>query len=270
MSPLVDVDVGVRQGVAVVTMDDQRRYNAVSASMISALRKAIDDLRLTRECRAIVLTGAGRGFCAGADLGFEDDPFPDTEGRGQLGAWYKAQEHLAGLVVDLHECPKPVIVAVHGAAIGGGLALALACDVRIGATTSKYSARFIRVGLTGCDAGTSYLLPRIVGAGRAAELLLTGRDVGSEEAERIGLLNRVVPDDEVIDAALEIAELIAGHTEFGAWMTKAGLWANVDAPGLRQALELENRTQVLALFTGNVHEAGAAFVEGRPPVWHPL
>ena len=265
----VDVEVTL-PGVVTITMNDQRRYNAVSASMISALRKAFDDARLSRECRAIVVTGAGKGFCAGADLGFEDDPFPDTEGRGQVGVWLKSQEHLAELIIAVRESPKPVVAAIHGAAIGGGLGLALACDIRIAAQSSKFSARFVRVGLTGCDAGTSYLLPRIVGAGRAADLMLTGRDFGAEEAERIGMLSRVVPDGEVVGAALEVAEVIAGHSEYSAAMTKAGLWANLDAPTFRAAIDYENRVQVLGLFTDNVQEAGKAFVEGIPPTWKPM
>jgi enoyl-CoA hydratase len=170
----------------------------------------------------------------------------------------------------IHELPQPVIAAVHGAAVGGGLALALACDLRVASDDAYFAAHFIRVGLSSCDVGTSYTLPRIVSPTIAAELMLTGRRFAADEASRIGLLNRVVARDQLHDAAFELAEGITANSEFGVYMTKLGFWANLDAPSLRHAIQLENRTQVLGTFTGNMREAGQAFVEKRPPVWKPM
>lgn len=259
-----------RPAVPVVTLNRPEHLNALSASLVSDAKAAIGSLNRDRSTAVIVLTGAGAGFCAGADLSGEDDPAPDTDGRGQVGLVYRFQEHLAELMLAVHECEKPVIAAVHGAAVGGGLALALACDLRVATPTARFGAVFIRVGLSSCDVGVSYFLPRIVGAGRAAELMLTGRHFSGEEANEFGMLNDLVPEGEHVEAAVRLAEQIADHSDYGIWMTKKGLWTNVDAPSLRSAIELENRQQVLGTFTGNMTEAGAAFREKRKPNWNPM
>ena len=163
-----------------------------------------------------------------------------------------------------------MIAAVHGAAVGGGLAISLACDLRVASDDAFFASHFIRVGLSSCDVGTSYILPRVVGPTIAAELMLTGRRFSAEEALRFGMLNRLVARDELVDAAADLATAITANSEYGVLMTKLGLWANLDAPSLRHAIELENRTQVLGCFTGNMTEAGQAFVEKRDPVWKPI
>jgi enoyl-CoA hydratase len=168
-------------------------------------------------------------------------------------------------VTQLRGLSKPVIAAVNGPATGGGLALALACDVRVAADGARFNVAFIRVGLSGCDIGTSYLLPRLVGASRAFELMLTGRMVDASEADHIGLVSRVVPDGEVVDTALETAELIRANSPFGVWMTKEVMWSNLEAGSLQGAIDLENRTQLLSSHTGDMREALAAFLEKRPP-----
>jgi enoyl-CoA hydratase len=266
---LVDTTVA-REGIAVVAMDDVARYNALTTSMVAELKDAFSVLRADRSIRVVVLTGAGRGFCSGANMTGGDEVPESARGRGPVGLVEMLQEHLAELILAVHEMPQPVIAAVHGGAIGGGLALALACDLRVASDDAFFAAHFIRVGLSSCDVGTSYLLPRIVGATIAAELMLTGRRFTADEAERIGLLNQVVAREEVIAAATALAGTIAANSEYGVYMTKLGLWANLDAPSLRHAIQLENRTQVLGTFTGNMTEAGKAFVEKRPPVWKPM
>jgi enoyl-CoA hydratase len=255
-----------------VVLNDPARYNALSGTLVSGVRSAFTELRADREARVIILRGAGRGFCAGADLsdGANQEVAPGGEGRGRVGRYWAFQEHLRDLILGIHECPKPVIAAVHGAAVGGGLAMALACDIRVCAEDAKFGARFIRVGMSSCDMGVSYLLPRIVGSARAGELMLTGRDFGASEAERIGMVHRAVPAAEVISAATDVAGQIAANSEYGVWMTKDGLAAGIDAPSLRHALELENRIQVIGAFTGNMAEAARAFVEKRTPVWKPF
>ena len=257
-------------GVLLVELDDAERYNALSTRLVTELSQVFHELRDDREARVVVLRGVGRGFCAGADMGGGGEVPDRAAGRGPVGYIHEFQEHLADLMLAIHEARPPVVAAVHGAAVGGGLALALACDMRIASTDAFFASHFIRVGLSSCDVGTSYWLPRIVGPGMAAELMLTGRRIPAEEAARIGLANRVVAAEELLDAALELAAGIVANSEYGVIATKLGLWANLDAPSLRAAMQLENRTQVLGTFTGNMAEAGEAFREKRPPRWAPM
>jgi enoyl-CoA hydratase len=254
----------------VVVLDDPARYNALSTDMVTDLRAAFSALRDDRHVRAIVLTGAGRGFCAGANMAGGDELPPSARDRGPVGLVQMMQEHIAELVLAVHEARQPVVAAVHGAAVGGGLALALASDLRVASDDAYFASHFIKVGLSSCDVGTSYLLPRVVGPTMAAELMLTGRRFHAEEAMRIGFLNRVTTTAELVDTAVNLAGLVAENNEYGVYMTKLGLWANLDAPSLRHAMELENRTQVLGTFTGNMREAQAAFAEKRGPNWSPM
>jgi enoyl-CoA hydratase len=164
--------------------------------------------------------------------------------------------------------PQPIIAAVNGPASGGGLALALASDVRVAAASARFDVAFVRVGLSGCDIGVSWLLPRLIGAGKAFELMLSGRTFDAAEAAAMGLLSRVVADGVAIEAALETADSIAANSPFGVWMTKEVMWANLETGSLQAGIDLENRTQILALATGDMREAMAAFVEKRPPLFH--
>jgi enoyl-CoA hydratase len=175
------------------------------------------------------------------------------------------QKLIAGLVPKMRSLPQPIIAAVNGAASGGGLALALASDVRVASQSARFNVAFIRVGLSGCDIGVSWMLPRLIGASRAFELLLTGRLVDATEADRIGLVTRVVSDGRVLDSALETAELIVGNSPFGVRMTKEVMWSQLEIGSLQAGIDLENRTQVLSSFTGDLTEAMAAFAEKRPP-----
>ena len=259
--------------VAVLRLNRPERLNALSPSLAADTHEALRELRHDRATRAIVLSGAGRSFCAGYDLAAAtsgDDPAPDSEGRGPVGAFWALQTQLSDLILALHECPKPVVAAVSGAAVGGGLALALACDLRVATTDSRFGSVFIKVGLTSCDMGVSYFLPRIVGATRAAELMLTGRHFNAEEADRYGMLNQLTEPAGHEAAAVALAGQIAANTEYGVSMTKSGMWANIDAPSLRHAIELENRSQALGTFTGNLDEFASAFMEKRPPDWRPF
>ena len=256
--------------VPVVTLDRPERRNALSMDLVGDGIAAFRELHRDRDARVIVLTGAGGGFCAGADLKGGGSPAPDSEGRGPVGSVYRSQEHIVDFMMAVHECDKPVIAAVHGAAVGGGLALALASDLRVADTTAYFGSVFINVGLTSCDIGTSYFLPRLVGSGHAMDMMLSGRHVAAEEAERMGMLNRLVPEGTHVEAALELGRQLAKQNEYGLWLTKRGMWANIDAPSIRHAVELENRQQVLGTFTGNMTEAMRAFGEGRDPNWGPM
>lgn len=251
-------------GVATLTMNRPDRLNAISPDFIADFMAALDDIAEDRTVRAVVLTGAGRAFCSGADLK-QTGEMP--EGRSRVGWVYDAQLDLANLMLRLYELPQPVIAAVNGPAVGGGLAIALHCDVRLASPLARFGSVFIKVGLSSLDVGTSYLLPRIVGLGHARELMLTGKIIEAEEAARINLANRIVPAEDLLAAAKALAAEIAANNEYGVWMTKTGLNAVLDAPSHRHALEIENRTQVLGTFTGNMAEASRAFREGRPPKW---
>jgi enoyl-CoA hydratase len=258
------------EGVALLELDDPGRYNALTTAMVAELRDLLAGLRSDRAVRAVVVAGRGKGFCAGANMTGDDVTPPEAQDRGPVGSIHFIQDNLAQLMLAIHESPQPVIAAVHGAAVGGGLAIALSCDLRVASDDASFGAQFIRVGLSACDVGSSYWLPRVVGPTIAAELMLTGRRFDADEAMRFGMLNRVVERDALLDTALELAALITANSEYGVYMTKLGMWANLDAPSLRHAIELENRTQVLGTFTRNMTEAGRAFVEKRDATWKPM
>jgi enoyl-CoA hydratase len=182
-----------------------------------------------------------------------------------VGAGFATQQHIAALVPRLRSLHQPVIAAVNGAASGGGLALALASDVRLASTSARFNVAFVRIGLSGCDIGVSWLLPRLIGASRAWELMLTGRVIDSAEADRLGLVTRVVPDGEVVEAALETAALIAANSPWGVRMTKEVAWSQLEVGSLQAGIDLENRTQILTSYSRDADEAALAFRDRRSP-----
>lgn len=248
-------------GALVLRLNRPDRLNALSWGMIEELGDRLRGLATERAARVLIFTGTGRGFCSGLDLG-GDDAVGSVGGTVEV---YERQEKVAGLALAIRNLPIPVIAAVNGPAAGGGFSISLAADLRISARSAAFAASFARLGLSGGDVGASYLLPRIVGYGIAADLLLTGRRVEAEEALRIGLVNAVVDDGAVLDAALAKAEEIIANSPFGVKMTKQILGRNVDAGSIEAAVELENRTQVVATRTEDMPEAVAAFLEKRPP-----
>jgi enoyl-CoA hydratase len=254
---------GVGDGITQITLNRPARLNAMNHALVAGLHEALDTLAQDPACRVIVLTGAGRGYCAGLDLSEGASP-PSTRGRGRVQAGMTVQKLIAGLVPKMRAMPQPIISAVNGAASGGGLALALASDVRVAATSARFNVAFVRIGLSGCDIGVSWLLPRLIGASRAFELLLTGRLIDASEADRIGLVTRVVADADVVASAHETAALIVGNSPFGVRMTKEVMWSQLEIGSLQAGIDLENRTQVLSSFTGDLTEAMQAFLEKRP------
>lgn len=254
----------LRDGVRLVTLDRPETLNAMSPGLVGDLHDVLGEIGADGSCRAVILTGEGRGFCSGLDLS-EPQVLEGTEDLGRVQAGMHVQQRIASLMVRLRELPQPTVAAVNGPATGGGLALALACDTRVAASSARFNAAFVRLGLSGCDVGVSYLLPRIVGPTLAFEMMLSGRLVDAEEAERRGLVLRVVGDGGVVDAALEVADGIVRNSPFGVWMTKEVMWANLEASSLRGAIDLENRTQILTSQTEDMREAMTAFVEKRDP-----
>jgi enoyl-CoA hydratase/carnithine racemase len=255
-----------RPGVTVLTLNRPERLNAMNHELVHDLHHAFDDLAGDRSTRVVVLTGAGRGFCAGLDLRGAGHA-PGSDGMSRVPAGMTAQQHIATLVPRMRSLPQPIIAAVNGPAAGGGLALALASDVRLAAPEARFNVAFVRIGLSGCDIGVSWLLPRLIGASRAFELLLTGRIIDAAEADRVGIVSRVVEDRPVLDAALDVAEEILANSPTGVWMTKEVMWSQLEVGSLQAGIDLENRTQIMLGMGDDMAEAVAAFLEKRPPDW---
>jgi enoyl-CoA hydratase len=254
-------------GVALVTLNRPHHLNALTSEMLTEMYDTFEQLGRDSHCRVIVVTGAGRGFCAGDDLqDYRPPSFLPTD-VGPSQSFMYQQKYVAQLVPRLRALPQPVIAAVNGATAGAGYALALGCDLRLAATSAAFVNSFVKIGASGAEMGLSWLLQRIVGATRAAELVLTGRRVGGEEAARIGLVLETVPDGQVVDAAMTLADQIIANTPFGTWMGKATLWSNLEISSLAAAIDLEARTQVLTLGTEDGKEQLAAFRDRRPPVY---
>jgi enoyl-CoA hydratase len=251
-------------GIVVVTLNRPDRLNALNGELVTALHRVFEELDAAQSVRVVILTGAGRGFCAGADIKGGPDAREMSEPiePGTIPLTLQVQEHLASLHERIHRLRKPVIAAVNGVAVGGGFSLTLACDIRIAAESARFGAVFIKLGISACDMGVSYFLPRLVGAARSAELLLTGRVFDAAEAQAMDLVLDVVPDDRLLDRALETARAIAANEPLAVWMTKETMWQTIDAPSLRAALDMENRTQVLCTATGAMQRATQRFREG--------
>jgi enoyl-CoA hydratase len=242
-----------------LTLDRPAALNAMNATLVGELRDFFWRLPEDLETRVLVMRGAGRAFCAGLDL---KEP-PSTTGGG-APAFLRGQRHISELVMLMRRAPQPIIAAVHGAACGGGFAMALAADVRVAADTARMNAAFIRLGLSACDVGVSYFLPRLVGASVAAELLLTGNFIDAARAERTGLVSRVVPEAELESAARALAGDMLRNAPLGLRLTKECLKLALDAGSLEEVVAMEDRNQALAGSTADFREGVRAFLEKRP------
>jgi enoyl-CoA hydratase len=253
------------EGVAQLTLNRPSSLNSMNADLVGSLYDALDALDRDRSVRAVVLTGAGRGFCSGADLTGWGGPEGIDPGAPQTDVWasFAVQQRIAGLIGRLRTLKQPVIAAVNGAACGGGLALSLGCDVRLAGPGARFNVAFVKVALSGCDVGVSWLLPRLIGASRAWELMLTGRLIDADEAERIGLVSRVVRDGDVVDAAVDVAVEVAANSAWGVRMTKEVAWSQLEIGSLQAGIDLENRTQILSSMTGEHAETVRAFLDGH-------
>jgi enoyl-CoA hydratase/carnithine racemase len=253
-----------RGSVDWLTLNRPESLNAINARMTEELSGYFDQLFNTAEVRVVVMRGAGRAFCAGADIkdpasiAGAPDAFP-------FGGGYAVQGAIAEIYVKMRRCPQPIIALVHGAACGGGFAFALASDIRLAGESARMNAAFIRVGLSGCDMGVSYFLPRLVGASLAAELMLTGQFIHADRAAAVGLVSRVVPDDQLESAAQPLIDDMLFASPLGLRLTKEGLWAAIDSCSLQGAMAIENRNQRLVGTTQEAAEGLAAFMEKRKP-----
>jgi enoyl-CoA hydratase len=231
--------------VAIVRLNRPQRLNALSFDLVADLHDALDTVSADEECKVVILTGAGRAFCAGLDLtDWGEPPKPGEHAHVKRGV--PAQSFMSSLVSHIRAISPVVVAAVNGAAFGGGLGLACAADVRLVGRGSRLCSAYIRTGMGGADIGISYNLPRLIGAARAFDLIISGREIDGTEAERIGLASQVVDDDRLLDATLEYANVLAGYTHTGLTITKQAFWFNVDAPSLDAALAIEDRNQMIA------------------------
>ena len=265
MGSLVVID-NPEPGVAVVTLNRPDRLNAMSIDLVIELHDALEAVGADNAVRAIVLTGAGRGFCSGLDLK-DYGIIPNIDGLqvGQIAQ--RSMRYYSRLVPQIRHLRQPVIAAVNGAAFGGGMCLTLACELRIASDAAVFNATGIVNGLTSTEMGASFLLPRLIGAAHSNDLLLTGRRIDAHEALRMGLVSRVVPDGSVLEEALSIARRICEFSPYGVAMTKDILWVNLETTSLDSAIEIEDRNQLMLGFTENLPEAIRAFDEGRDPVY---
>lgn len=255
----------VREGqVAWLTLNRPHTLNALNRVIVDELHDFLRTLETDPETRVVVMRGAGRAFCAGLDLKEHTSGGADGFG-GSTRRGFELQRRLSSLVIAMRRLPQPFIAAVRGAAAGGGFALALACDVRIAGDSARFNAAFIRIGLSACDMGVSYFLPRAVGASVAAELMLTGRFISAPRALATGLVSELVPDPEVDAAAARLAQEMTAASPLGLRLTKECLAASIDAGSLEHAIAMEDRNQTLCLDAGYVEEGARAFIEKRKP-----
>jgi enoyl-CoA hydratase len=257
---LTSADTGVLQ----ITLRRPEALNALNYPMVLDFLAVLEEVESADDCRAVILTGAGRAFCAGFDLrGYGDDD--RVASHGHIRGLLTRQAEIADIPVRLHQLSVPVIAAINGAAAGAGLSLAAACDIRVAAQGAVFSAAFLRAGFTGCDLGSSWFLPRIVGTGRAHELILTARRFDAAEALEIGLITSAVAPDSLIETALSVAAQIRQSPPLSVSLTKKGMWVALETPSLAASVEFENRQQVLSALTEDQPEAALSFLEKRAP-----
>ena len=249
-------------GVVVVMLNRPERSNAMTNTMFGELEDMALALNEEDDCRVVILTGAGKAFCAGYDLADADE----LAGLGALGM-LDQQERAARALLSVRSMRVPVIAAVNGAAAGGGLALALAADIRLAAPEAKFNAAFVRIGLSAGDLGTSWLLTRLIGPAATSEICFTGRLVDAGEAVRLGLVNQVSEPGALLDQAHRLAAAIVSNSPGGVQLSKRALQANLEISSYAAALELENRGQALLTRSADMPEALAAFKEKRQPVF---
>ncbi|MFD6199025.1 enoyl-CoA hydratase [Mycobacteriaceae bacterium NPDC060252] len=253
-----------RPDIALVTLNRPERMNAMAFDVMLPFKQMLVDISHDNDVRAVIITGAGKGFCSGADQK-SAGPIPHIEGLTQPTIALRSMELLDDVILTLRRMHQPVIAAINGAAIGGGLCLALACDVRVASEDAYFRAAGINNGLTASELGLSYLLPRAIGTSRASDIMLTGRDVDADEAERIGLVSRKVSSESLLEECYAIGERIAGFSRPGIELTKRTIWSGLDAASLESHMHQEGLGQLyVRLLTDNFEEATAARKDKRP------
>ena len=254
-----------RPQVALVTLDRPERMNAMAFDVMVPLREALEELSFDNGVRVVVLTGAGEGFCSGADL-VDPGYLSIFDGLTMPGISRRAMKVLDDVVKSLRDMHQPVIAAINGPAIGGGFCLAMATDIRVAANEAYFRAAGINNGLTAAELGLSFTLPRAIGSTRAFEIMLSGRDVGSEEAERIGIVSQRCAREELLETCYAMGERIAGYSQVGVELTKQMLWAGLEAGSMHSHMNHEGHAQLFVrMTTRNFEEAIKARKEKRKP-----
>ena len=244
-----------------ITMNRPERLNALNPKLVEELRALFVALYWRHDIRVVVLSGAGRGFCAGLDL-------KDRSGgnsQRSVGESLAGQRRISEIVMAMRRCPQPIVALVNGAASGGGFALALASDIRIAAPSARMNAAFIRIGLSACDIGVSYFLPRMIGSSAAAEFMLTGRFIDAERGRELGLFSKVVEESELEGEARAVVKDMLHATPLGLRLTKEALNHAIDAQSLEAAIAMEDRNQILCAQGEDFREGVSAFLEKREP-----
>ncbi len=246
-----------------LTLNRPDSLNALNRTMIAELFDFFAGLPKDRDTHLVAVRGAGKAFCAGLDLKEASDP--ESAVGSSVSSGLRLQRDISEIVLQMRRAPQPIVAAVQGAASGGGFAIALAADVRIAAESVRMNAAFIRIGLSACDIGVSYFLPRLVGASVASELLLTGGFIDAGRALSTGLVSQVVPDENLEDATRAMTTAMLQNSPLGLRLTKECLKHSIDAGSLEQVIAMEDRNQMLAARTRDFREGIAAFLEKRPP-----
>jgi enoyl-CoA hydratase/carnithine racemase len=254
-------------GVDTVTLNRPENLNALDQALIDALNVYFQGLQRNRDTRVVVLRGAGKNFCAGLDLKAAMARRAGQQEPPGVTETFDSQRRIADIVMLMRRCPQPIISLVQGAAAGGGFALALASDIRIATKSARMNCAFIKLGLGGCDIGTSYFLPRLVGVSVASELILTGRFIGAERALAVGLVSEVVDEDKLDEAAEPYVDAMMTASPVGLRLSKECLNMSVDAGSLEAVIAMEDRNQVLCSRSEEFSEGVRAFLEKRKPVY---
>ena len=255
-----------RGPIEILTLNRPEALNALSTDMVDALNAYMAELHERPEVRVVILRAEGRAFCAGLDI--KQSAGRETpEGGSRVLATLRSQTTIARIYKQMRSAPQPFIALGQGAACGGGFSLLLASDVRFGAPSLRMNAAYIKIGLGGCDMGSSYFLPRLVGASLASELILTGRFIHADRALALGLLSDVAPEEKLLEMGLGLAEEMLQTSPNGLRLSKQALNLNIDAPSLEAAMAVEDRQQVILAATSDSREAMTAFLEKRLPVY---
>jgi len=254
-------------GVDRVTLNRPESLNALNPDMINALNTYFEGLQRNRTTRVVVLKGAGQNFCAGLDLKHAMQRRAGQQEPPGVTESLDAQRRIADIVMLMRRCPQPIVALVQGAAAGGGFALALAADIRIATKSARMNCAFIKLGLGGCDIGTSYFLPRLVGVSVASELILTGRFIGAERALAVGLVSEVVDEDGLEAAAEPYVDAMMTASPVGLRLSKECLNMSVDAGSIEAVIAMEDRNQILCSRSEEFSEGIRAFLEKRKPVY---
>lgn len=251
--------------IAVVTLNRPERMNAMAFDVMVPFREALEELSFNNQVRVVIITGAGSAFCAGADL--QDPGYVSIfDGLTMSGIAKRAMKVLDDVMQTIHTMHQPVIAAVNGPAIGGGFCLSMICDIRLASDTAYFRPAGINNGLTAAELGLSYTLPRAIGTGRAFEVMLTGRDIEAQEAERYGMVSQVLAEAELMPACIEKAQRIIEFSQLGVEITKQMLWSSMSSSSLQTHMHHESHAQLyMRMTTQNFEEAIRARKAGRKP-----